>query len=295
MLKQISVKLVGVRPTFGQFSATATSARILRSCMLIFALFLGSVCLLNAQNVSLVRDVPVSPDRAERIALDLAGGGMVMEIELERKQQQFVYEVEIRNNGSKHEVKIDGANGEVIRYKSSVMKKQPTPSQISGNSLLQAAARTSFARAEETALAFVGGGTVLEIELERKIQQVVYEVEIRNNSGRKQKVKIDAQTGEVISRPPAQNGNNAAAPRANNAAPALQANVFPTSVTDVLNISRTWGTIDVLEIVDANGRAAVTQRNFAPETINVSSLTPGIYILKLTKGADVVTYRFTKN
>ena len=55
-----------------------------------------------------------------------------------------------------------------------------------------------------------------------------------------------------------------------------------------------WSSIDRLEIVDLNGRIIWQGTNFASESVDVSSLTKGVYILKLVKDNQVSVYKFVK-
>ena len=71
-----------------------------------------------AQSDSLVQSAQITFVMAEEIAMTKVGGGRVMKIELERDRGQLVYEVEIRHDGRKHEVKINAVNGEIIKFKS---------------------------------------------------------------------------------------------------------------------------------------------------------------------------------
>jgi len=146
------------------------------------------------QSSSLVQAAKISAERAEEIAIKRVGGGTIMEIDLERKNQQISYEVEIYHEGQKYEIKIDATTGEITKFKDKPLKKPSVKSQT--GSLVQVA-KIKFAKAEEIAIKQVGGGTVKEIKLERKNQQTFYKVEITNNQ-QKYEIKIDAATGEIL-------------------------------------------------------------------------------------------------
>jgi len=55
-----------------------------------------------------------------------------------------------------------------------------------------------------------------------------------------------------------------------------------------------WNIIDRLEIVDLNGRIIWQTTNFTSESVDVSSLAKGVYILKLVKDNQVSVYKFIK-
>jgi len=48
------------------------------------------------------------------IAVNRAGGGRVVEISWERKRSDTVVDIEVNNNGQKHEFKFSAATGEII-------------------------------------------------------------------------------------------------------------------------------------------------------------------------------------
>lgn len=59
----------------------------------------------------------ISYERAKEIALAKVGGGTVTEIELDRKNGQLVYEVEVKYNGMEYEIDVNAATGEILKYK----------------------------------------------------------------------------------------------------------------------------------------------------------------------------------
>ncbi|MCL2161708.1 MAG: PepSY domain-containing protein [Betaproteobacteria bacterium] len=88
-------------------------------CMQGFV-FGASALAQTTQSGSLVQTVQIKPERAEEIAIAQAGGGTVMEIELKRKNHspQVFYDIEIRHDRRKYEIKIDAETGEVVKSKS---------------------------------------------------------------------------------------------------------------------------------------------------------------------------------
>jgi uncharacterized membrane protein YkoI len=50
-------------------------------------------------------------------AITQAGGGTVMEVEWKNKDGVLICEIEVMNNGRKHEVKLNAATGEIIKFK----------------------------------------------------------------------------------------------------------------------------------------------------------------------------------
>ena len=99
----------------------------------------------------------ISGERALEIALNRAGGGTVIEMEWELKRWGSQYDVEIHRNGMKVEVKVDGANGNIISYKEKRASQRfvmpPPPPQN----------RITFERAREAALTGRNNAAVEEI------------------------------------------------------------------------------------------------------------------------------------
>lgn len=57
-------------------------------------------------------------EQAQAMALQLTGGGTVIESEIDGlKKGRLVYEFEIFNNGIKYEIDIDGKTGDVLKHK----------------------------------------------------------------------------------------------------------------------------------------------------------------------------------
>jgi hypothetical protein len=71
-------------------------------------------------------------------------------------------------------------------------------------------------------------------------------------------------------------------------------NIYPNPVSGVLFINHTWEKIDALEISDLIGRRIISESDFTKQSINVSGLVKGIYILKLRKGNQIFVEKFTK-
>ena len=136
-------------------------------------------------------------ERAVQIAIAHSGSGIIKEIELERKRSGLlVYEVETIGNQQKFEVQIDAITGAIIRS----YEKRSSSSQMYSSSFVSQITSANAARFSATGLAQVGGGTIEEMgwELNRN-GQYIFEIEIRDNGGRKHEVKIDPATGAIIS------------------------------------------------------------------------------------------------
>jgi len=146
----------------------------------------------QAQNT--VSAPQISYERAMELALERVGGGMIWDIELERQRGELIYEVEVRFNGIEYDVYINAATEEIIRFREdgryNVNSASAMPPCLTE-------AEITFERAKAIALERAGGGTVTDIELERRRGRLVYEVEVKINR-QEYDVRIDAATGEIL-------------------------------------------------------------------------------------------------
>ncbi|MDR3340292.1 MAG: T9SS type A sorting domain-containing protein, partial [Candidatus Symbiothrix sp.] len=71
-------------------------------------------------------------------------------------------------------------------------------------------------------------------------------------------------------------------------------NIYPNPVSATLFINHPWEKIDVLEISDLIGRRIILETGFTKQSVNVSGLVKGVYILKLRKGGQIFVEKFTK-
>jgi hypothetical protein len=70
--------------------------------------------------------------------------------------------------------------------------------------------------------------------------------------------------------------------------------IYPNPVSVDLHIDRPQENIDVVEIIDLSGRSIFRKTDFSDESINVSGLNKGVYLLKLVSGNQTITRKFTK-
>ena len=150
-----------------------------------------------AENPVRLAGAQITFEQAVQIAFEHSGSGTVKEIELERKKSGLlVYEVEIIGNQRKYEVQVDAITGTVIR----AYEKRSSSSYMNNDSFISQITSANAAIFSETGLEQVGSGTVEEMGWElTKNGQYIFEIEIRDASGRKHEVKIDPATGEIIS------------------------------------------------------------------------------------------------
>ena len=126
----------------------------------------------------------ITPEQAEEVALGVYPGATVLKVELENNRRSGAYfEVKLQIDDVKVEVKIDAATGEIREgYEKNLLEIATiTPSQ-----------------AHEIALGLYQGASIIKTELEYEKSVLLYDISLRQESGRKAEVHIDAATGEVL-------------------------------------------------------------------------------------------------
>ena len=135
----------------------------------------------------------ISADEATSIALEAAGGGEVREMELDRDDRK--YEFEIRGESGEVEVKVDAKSGDVLKTehddedddRDDRDDRQAAPDNlISEDEAIQIAKGKAGAAAE-----------VIEAELDEDDGRWHYELELRDDRY-EYEVDIDAENGNVI-------------------------------------------------------------------------------------------------
>ena len=134
--------------------------------------------------------VMLSTNEAEKIALQEVDG-IVESIELEKKNNKVIYEVEIENYDDDYDVYLDAYTGEIYhidRDDDDDDRVYPANGNVQ-NIISQADA---IAIAEQTVT-----GKMKEIERDKDDGFLIYEVELRTDRGEAE-VEIDAVTGNVL-------------------------------------------------------------------------------------------------
>jgi len=140
-------------------------------------------------------DTQITFEKAMEIASARVGGGIIKEIEWERKSDgRFLYEIEIYHDGMKYEIKSDAVTGEIINVKKESKRFIFAPPNGLPPAQVTSARSVEFA---EIARAQTGGGIIREIKWEIEKEQLICEIEITNGE-RDFEFKFDAATGEII-------------------------------------------------------------------------------------------------
>lgn len=130
--------------------------------------------------------------------------GTVTEVELDKEKGKHVYEVELIGEQGEYEVKLDALSGDVLKVKkkeavareeNTNLEKEADQSQTVNESPA-ASTKISAEEAAKIALEKVPG-TIKEIELDHDDGLLVYEIDIRTETGEAE-LEINAYTGEIV-------------------------------------------------------------------------------------------------
>ncbi|SEK44785.1 Uncharacterized membrane protein YkoI [Paenibacillus sp. OK003] len=134
-----------------------------------------------------------------------ATDGKVDDVDLERRNGQTFYEVEIDKKGSNDVVvRLDAYTGKILAvvddedYDDDDDYNGTVAGTTSSNQAASKQVKLTEAQASNIALKQVTGGKVTEIELDHDNGRYVYEVELRTANGEAD-VDVDANTGKVLS------------------------------------------------------------------------------------------------
>lgn len=113
--------------------------------------------------------------------------GTVTDVELEKEDEQLLYEIKIKSNHKKAKFKINADTGDILTFKA---KKADEKIDYENNTLIGIIKAIEIAEQQFT-------GTVIEAELEEKYGKYFYEVEMKENE-KEAEMEIDANTGELL-------------------------------------------------------------------------------------------------
>ncbi|QTD40456.1 PepSY domain-containing protein [Sporosarcina sp. Te-1] len=128
----------------------------------------------------------LSEEQAIAAAKKLASG-KVVDIELDEDDDQYYYDIDLRDGNYAYDVKVDAITGEIVTFEKEF--KSGKNNKQSGQVLTK-----------EEALAFAkkhAVGNVKKIELDREDGRRVYEIEMKDDQF-KYEIDLDAVTGDLI-------------------------------------------------------------------------------------------------
>lgn len=139
----------------------------------------------------------ITPQKAAELAQAKVPGGVVTDVDLEREDGAWFYEVELYKNGVEYNVILDAASGEALwsgfhhdvwenAINSAASDRQTERSVLSD------------AEARRIAQARVPGAAIHKCELDHDDGRLIYEIEMKKG-GLEYELEIDAASGSILS------------------------------------------------------------------------------------------------
>lgn len=170
----------------------------------------------RAEQQRLAAVATIDEAAARAAALDAAGGGEVLEVELDAEDTLVVWEVEIRaGDGTLREIAVSADDGQILTVErpandrddgdddalDSAAEAAEDAAEAAGEAAEQAflaqRAKVGEPAARAAAIEALGGGEVLWLQLEDDDGRVVWEVEVRTDDAL-QEVRLDAADGRLL-------------------------------------------------------------------------------------------------
>lgn len=70
--------------------------------------------------------------------------------------------------------------------------------------------------------------------------------------------------------------------------------IYPNPVTTILNLLHDFEHLDKVEMLDISGRTMLIVENLKEKAINISPITPGIYLLRITNENEIIVLKLSK-
>ncbi len=191
----------------------------------------------------------LSLEKVRELALEKVPGGLVTDIDYEKRSNTTVYEIEIYKDGMEHDLVIDAKTGKELSY-----HKEKDDDYYLYAQQAESAASTTFiteAKAKEIALQKAGGSSakIVEFEFEYDDGHAVYDGDIVDGE-KKYSFKINAVSGELLKWDPDGKGK---AKAASAAAPGVNAGDAGSGTTAVGDIGKEKAKIIALDKVNVAG------------------------------------------
>ncbi|WP_262174764.1 PepSY domain-containing protein [Saccharococcus sp. Marseille-Q5394] len=129
----------------------------------------------------------ISLQEAKQVATEKVKGGIVTEIELDKDDGRYHFDVDLKDGKYEYDLEVDAVTGEIIKFEKESDKNHK---QEKSDKLLT----------KEEAIAIVkkkAVGTVKEFELDTDDGRKVYDIEMKDDQF-KYEIEIDAVTGEFL-------------------------------------------------------------------------------------------------
>lgn len=150
---------------------------------------IGGVALADdsVPSVSKQADKMISLQEAKQVATDKVKGGVVTEIELDKDDGRYHFDVDLKDEKYEYDLEVDAFTGEITKFEKEVEKNRKQV--VSGKVM-----------SKEEAIAIVkkkAVGTVKEIELDTDDGRKEYDIEMKDDHF-KYEIEIDAVTGKFL-------------------------------------------------------------------------------------------------
>ena len=155
----------------------------------------------NLLKTPIAEEMDITIQRAQQLALDHLGTGKIKDIELEKINGRYIYELEVKIAGEDGDVSVDATNGDILYVEDDlreVLAKVAEKGNEEKQPKEQVKEQITVQQAIEIALSHVGGGKVDDADLEKENGRFVYEIEIEQENNKEVDVVVDAHTGEVL-------------------------------------------------------------------------------------------------
>ncbi|MCM3636230.1 PepSY domain-containing protein [Sporosarcina luteola] len=129
----------------------------------------------------------ISLQEAKQVATEKVKGGIVTEIELDKDDGRYHFDVDLKDGKYEYDLEVDAVTGEIIKFEKEADKNHK---QVKSDKLLTKEEAIAIAKKR----AF---GIVKEIELDEDDGRKEYDIEMRDGEF-KYEIELDAVTGEFL-------------------------------------------------------------------------------------------------
>ncbi|MBS4196572.1 PepSY domain-containing protein [Lederbergia citri] len=169
----------------------------------------GSILIKTASASTSANATQITEEQSKEIALKEING-KVTDVEVEKEHGTLTYDIEVTDtNGVKHDVVIDANSGKVLKTETDNEKDDNDGEVSDDDEQAQLQKEAKITKEESSSIAQTEvKGEVTDVQLEDEDGVIVYGVEIKDQQGQKNDVKIDAKTGKVLKVEKADNETN---------------------------------------------------------------------------------------
>lgn len=155
----------------------------------IFSLGIFSIYAITAQHVN-AQQTYITPEKAQQIALNATGGGIVTKLKQDNHRGYDKYVVTVHNGQTKHDIEINATDGTIIKHNQKLEKEPYNKAVYTGEKI-------NAEQAKATALNIAGNGEVVKCKFTNGKKGPKYDITIVNGDN-KYEVDVNAYTNTVI-------------------------------------------------------------------------------------------------